>query len=136
MGMDRVDRRNVLARFAALAALGSSGTLARAENAPIRIGQSLPLTGPLASVVQPIAEGQRALLQDVNARGGVGGARIDLLTLDDGADPQRTVDNVHRLVEAERVAGLFGFASVPGLMRALPVLTEYRVPMLAVVVKR
>jgi ABC-type branched-subunit amino acid transport system substrate-binding protein len=130
--MVRVDRRNVLARLAALAALGSSGTAVRAENAPIRIGQSLPLTGPLASVVQPIAEGQHALLQEVNARGGVGGARIELVTLDDGADPQRTVDNVHRLVEAERVAGLFGFASVPGLMRALPVLTAYRVPLLGI----
>jgi ABC-type branched-subunit amino acid transport system substrate-binding protein len=130
--MDRVDRRNVLGRLAALAALGTPGMRAHAENAPIRIGQSLPITGPLAPVVQPIAEGQRALLQDVNARGGVNGARIELVTLDDGADPQRTVDNVHRLVEAERVAGLFGFASVPGLMRALPVVTEYRVPLLGV----
>jgi ABC-type branched-subunit amino acid transport system substrate-binding protein len=82
--------------------------------------------------VQPIAEGQRALLQEVNERGGVGGARVEVVTLDDGADPQRTVDNVHRLVKTERVAGLFGFAFVPGLMRALPLLSDYRMPLLGV----
>jgi len=130
--MDTVARRNVLARLAALAGLSTLGSFARAEIPSIRIGQSLPLSGPLAAVVQPVAEGQRALLQEVNARGGVGGARVEIVTLDDGADPQRTVDNVRRLVEVERVAGLFGFASVPGLMRALPVINECRVPLLGV----
>jgi ABC-type branched-subunit amino acid transport system substrate-binding protein len=130
--MHAVGRRNVLARLGALAGLSSLWPLARADYAPIRIGQSLPLTGPLASVVQPVAEGQRALLQEINAHGGIAGARIEIVTLDDAADPQRTVDNVRRLVDVERVCALFGFASVPGLMRALPVINECKVPLLGV----
>jgi ABC-type branched-subunit amino acid transport system substrate-binding protein len=127
-----IDRRDMLVRLGALASLSTLGPLAHAANAPIRIGQSLPLTGPLAPVVQPIVEGQRALLQEVDARGGIGGARLELVTLDDGSDPQRTADNVRRLVDVERVVGLFGFASVPGLMRALPVIAECRVPLVGV----
>jgi ABC-type branched-subunit amino acid transport system substrate-binding protein len=126
------DRRKVLAQLTALAGLGSLGRLARAENSVIRIGQSLPLTGPLASVVQPIYEGQQALLQDVNARGGIGGSHVKLITLDDESDPQHTADNVRQLVEAEHVECLFGFASVPGLMRALPLINQYKVPLIGV----
>jgi len=75
----RLPRRTLLAAAAALAA---PWTGARAA-ASVRIGQVLPLTGPLGPVVQPIAEGQRALLDAVNARGGIHGAAIDLVTLDD-----------------------------------------------------
>ncbi|HSV34604.1 MAG TPA: ABC transporter substrate-binding protein, partial [Ramlibacter sp.] len=96
------------------------------------IGQSLPLTGPLGSVVAPIAQGQKALLDEVNAEGGVRGAPIELITLDDATQPQRTADNAQRLIESERVAALFGFAFVPGLMWALPLVNERKVPLIGV----
>jgi ABC-type branched-subunit amino acid transport system substrate-binding protein len=126
------DRRKVLAQLTALASLGGLGRLARAEGNTIRIGQSLPLTGPLAPVIQPIYEGQQALLADLNARGGIGGSHVKLITLDDESDPQHTADNVRQLVEAEHVECLFGFASVPGLMRALPLINQYKVPLIGV----
>ncbi len=50
---------------------------------------ALPLTGPLGAVVKPIAEGQKALLDAVNAQGGINGASIDLLTLDDATQPDK-----------------------------------------------
>jgi ABC-type branched-subunit amino acid transport system substrate-binding protein len=125
------DRRRVLAQLAALAGLGSVGGIARAENV-IRVGQSLPLTGPLSSVVQPILEGQKALLQEVNRNGGIGGSHIQMITLDDESDPQHTADNVHQLVEVDHVECLFGFASVPGLMRAMPLLSQYKMPLIGV----
>ena len=76
-------RRELLASVGALAFAGT----ARASAAPVRIGQSLPLTGPLAGIVGPIAQGQAALLESVNAEGGVHGAKIELVTLDDAAQP-------------------------------------------------
>jgi branched-chain amino acid transport system substrate-binding protein len=125
------------ARRRALAALAASGLLGglaplRAAPAPIRIGQSLPLTGPLGPVVKPIAEGQKALLDELNAEGGVRGSRIELLTLDDAATPERTADNTRRLIEDEKVTALFGYAFVPGLVRALPLANEKGVPLLGV----
>jgi ABC-type branched-subunit amino acid transport system substrate-binding protein len=129
--MAAADRRRLLVQLTAMAGLGTLGRIARADNA-IRIGQSLPLSGPLAAVVTPIAEGQRVALEEVNARGGVAGRPIRLISLDDGSNPQSTVDNVRRLVEGERVDCLFGFASVPGLMLALPLLAQYKVPLLGV----
>ncbi|MGY4831025.1 ABC transporter substrate-binding protein [Sphaerotilaceae bacterium SBD11-9] len=126
-----MDRRSVFLAGASAAALGGIGMAARAA-APVRIGQSLPLTGPLGAVVRPIAEGQRALIDDVNARGGVRGAPIELITLDDAADPQKTLDNTRRLLDTEQVTALFGYAFVPGLARALPLVNERRVPLIGI----
>lgn len=124
-------RRNAAAAIAGAGLMGVGVGPARAA-APLRIGQSLPLTGPLGSVVAPIAQGQKALLDEVNAEGGVRGAPIELITLDDATQPQRTADNAQRLIESERVAALFGFAFVPGLMRALPLVNERKVPLIGV----
>ena len=134
-----VSRRRTLAAVAGASALAGLRVAAAAvpvrgagAAAPIRIGQSLPLTGPLAAVVKPIAEGQKALLDELNAEGGVRGAPIELLTLDDGAQPDRTATNTHRLIEEDKVTALFGYAFVPGLLRALPLANEKGVPLLGV----
>lgn len=113
------------------AALAGLSLQARAGTA-LRIGQSLPLSGPIGPVVRPIAEGQKALFDEVNARGGVNGSTIELITLDDAGDPAVTVANATRLIDTEGVVALFGFALVPGLMRTLPLLAERKVPLLAV----
>src|SRR4051812_34019956 len=96
-----MDRRSSLIGVASAAFGGVSMKAAAA--APVRIGQSLPLSGPLGGVVKPIAEGQRALLDEVNAKGGVRGAPVELITLDDATDPLKTVDNTRRLLENEQV---------------------------------
>ena len=121
-------RRELLAAAGALAIGGT----ARAAAAPVRIGQSLPLTGPLAGIVGPIAQGQTALLESVNADGGVHGAKIELVTLDDAAQPARTLENTRTLLDQLNVASLFGYGSVPGLLKALPLINERRVPLLGV----
>ncbi|WP_421954331.1 ABC transporter substrate-binding protein [Polaromonas sp.] len=126
-----VSRRRTLAAVASVGTLGSLAPIVGAATS-VRIGQSLPLTGPLGSVVKPIAEGQKALLDELNAEGGVRGARIELLTLDDGAQPDSTAANTRRLIEDESVTALFGYAFVPGLLRALPLANEKGVPLLGV----
>ena len=127
----RLSRRRLLAAAATGTAL--MGALGRAQaTGSVRIGQSLPLTGPLRPVVEPIVQGQQALLQEVEARGGVLGQRIELITLDDAADPARTVENARQLIADAHVASLFGFAFVPGLMRTLPLLAQHQVPLIGV----
>lgn len=97
----------------------------------VRVGQCLPLTGPLGPVVRPIAEGQKLLVDAVNAQGGVNGAPIELVTLDDAANPVRTLEHTQKLLD-QGVATLFGYAFVPGLVRTLPLLDERRVPLLGI----
>src|SRR5881398_1905099 len=118
-GLARIGRRRLLAGACALPFAS-----ARAAE-KVRIGQCLPLTGPLAAVVQPIAEGQKLLLDAVNAQGGVHGAAIELLTLDDRAQPATTLEQTRKLLDDASVSALFGYAFVPGLVRTMPLLAIY-----------
>ncbi|MDN3918688.1 ABC transporter substrate-binding protein [Roseateles violae] len=127
--MPCIARRSLLAAVCSLPFAGAARAAAAAE---IRIGQVLPLTGPLGPVVRPIAEGQKLLLDAVNAQGGINGAQIRLLTLDDAAQPAATLEHTQKLLDQHGVAALFGYAFVPGLMRALPLLDERRVPLIGV----
>jgi ABC-type branched-subunit amino acid transport system substrate-binding protein len=127
---DALRRRTLLA--AACALPFASAARATAPAGPVRIGQSLPLTGPLGPVVRPIAEGQKLLLDSVNAQGGVYGAPIELVTLDDAAQPARTLENTQKLLDDPALASLFGYAFVPGLVKTLPLLDERQVPMIGI----
>jgi ABC-type branched-subunit amino acid transport system substrate-binding protein len=124
-GLARIARRRLLAAACALPFAAHATTT-------VRIGQCLPITGPLGPVVQPIAEGQKLLLDAVNAQGGVHGATIELLTLDDHAQPDATLEHTRRLLDEQSVVALFGYAFVPGLVRSLPLLDERRVPLVGI----
>ena len=78
----------------------------------IRIGNTASYSGP-ASAYGIIAKTEAALFKMVNEQGGVGGRRIDYISLDDGYSPPRTVDQVRRLVEQDEVAIMFATIGTP-----------------------
>lgn len=83
------------------------------SSAPIVIGQVLPMSGPLASVGRDIEQATRAHFDYVNARGGIGGHRIELITLDDGNDPKAHALAASRLIKEKNVVALLNcFGSI------------------------
>jgi branched-chain amino acid transport system substrate-binding protein len=72
------------------------------------------------------------LFDAVNARGGINGAAIELVTLDDAAQPAKTVEHTRTLLEDPGLVALFGYAFVPGLVQALPLADAKRVPLIGV----
>jgi branched-chain amino acid transport system substrate-binding protein len=105
--------RRFLLQSAAAAAYSAQGfRSARAENAPgvtdteIKIGQTMPYSGP-ASAWGVIGRAEIAYFQMINDQGGVNGRKLNLISLDDGYSPPKTVEQVRRLVEHEQVAFLF-----------------------------
>ena len=100
-------RRRVLAQTSAIA-LASFVAMAHAQVQPparseargdILVGRSTALSGGMAPFLQPIHEGQDAAIAHANASGGIGGRKIRLVTLDDGFDPGRALDNTRQLAE-------------------------------------
>ncbi len=73
----------------------------------IKIGQTMPYSGPLSGYAN-IAKAEAAYFAMINAAGGVGGRRIRLISLDDGFNPARTMEQTKKLVEHEQVLLLFG----------------------------
>ena len=73
----------------------------------IKIGQTMPYSGPLSGMGthgRTIA----AYFVKINEEGGVNGRKINLLSLDDGYSPPKTVEQTRKLVEQEQVLLLFG----------------------------
>lgn len=72
----------------------------------IVLGNTLPLSGPLASAGLAARTGMEAYLARVEREGGVGGRHVTLRSLDDAYVVGRHVDNVRQLLEQERVDAL------------------------------
>ncbi len=84
------------------------------------IGQSAPLTGGNAQFGNDIRDGAAAYFATVNARGGVQGKPIELVTLDDKNDRNQAGANAKTLLENKHLLALFGFASATLSLDALP----------------
>ena len=111
----------------AAAALGAPAA-ANAETfsqRPIKIGQSAPFTGPSAALGLEMEDGIEACITAVNRVGGIFGRPIEYIRMDDGYDPDRTLDNVHKMIGAG-VFGFCGFVGTPTSLRVLPVVTAAR----------
>ncbi|MFD6435568.1 ABC transporter substrate-binding protein [Streptomyces venezuelae] len=80
---------------------------APAGGAPVRVGIITSATSPVggAAFTGP-RDGAKAYFDRLNARGGIGGRRVEVRTCDDGGSGVGNNDCVHRLVEEEKVVAL------------------------------
>ena len=77
-----------------------------ASDTEIKIGQTMPYSGP-ASAYGTIGKAEADYFRMINEQGGVNGRKINLITLDDGYSPPKTVEQTRRLVEQEQVLLIF-----------------------------
>lgn len=75
-------------------------------NTEIKVGQSAPFSGP-ASVYGQISTAESDYFNMINDQGGINGRKINLIALDDGYSPPKTIEVVRRLIEEDQVAILF-----------------------------
>ena len=103
----------------ALCALVAVACTAQAQDKWL-IGQSAPLTGGNGKFGQDIHDGAQAWFSWLNAKGGVHGKPIELLSLDDKNDRKLAGANAGVLLDNKDVLALFGFASATLSLDALP----------------
>jgi branched-chain amino acid transport system substrate-binding protein len=77
-----------------------------ATDTEIKIGQTMPYSGPL-SAYGTIGRVEAIYLKMINDLGGINGRKINFISLDDGFSPPKTVEQVRKLVEQEEVLLLF-----------------------------
>jgi ABC-type branched-subunit amino acid transport system substrate-binding protein len=85
-----------------LAALAQKKYDAGATDKEIRIGNTVPYSGPASAYGIP-GKAMSAVFDKVNADGGINGRKIKFISLDDGYNPAKTVEQVRKLVEEEEV---------------------------------
>ena len=94
----------------------------------ILIGQSAALSGPAQELGLEMRLGAQLYFDQINTAGGVHGRKIELVSLDDGYEPERAAANTKKLIDEEKVLALFAYVGTPTSAAALPVFTEAKVP--------
>ena len=102
-----------------------------AARAQILIGQTTAVTGPVAASVGETLVGLRLYLDHVNAKGGVGGEQIKLITLDDKFEPKLAGENARKLIEDDKVVALFMSRATPHTQAILPHLAKHNIALIA-----
>jgi branched-chain amino acid transport system substrate-binding protein len=112
-----ISRRRLLATAGAGAALAASpfgSNLLQAQQAPIRIGMSMPQTGGLAGGGKASLLGIEIWRDDVNAKGGLLGRKVELVVYDDKSSASETPAIYSKLIDVDKVDLLFApYATVP-----------------------
>ncbi len=97
----------------------------------ILFGQSAAFSGPAAELGRGMRLGIQAAFKEANDAGGVHGRRLELVTVDDGYEPEAAITNTRRLIEDEGVFALVGGVGTPTSRSAVPVADEAGVPYIA-----
>jgi branched-chain amino acid transport system substrate-binding protein len=132
-----ITRRTFVQSSAAAAAFAAGAGSALADNAPgvtdteIKIGQTMPYSGP-ASAYGVIGRTEAAYFKMINDQGGINGRKINLISLDDAYSPPKTVEQVRRLVEDEKVAFTFQTLGTAPNLAIRQYLNDNKVPQLFV----
>jgi len=83
-----------------------------ATDKEIKVGNINPYSGP-ASAYGAIGKAIQAYFDKINAEGGVNGRKINFISLDDGYNPAKTVEQARKLVEEDEVLFIFNTLGTP-----------------------
>jgi branched-chain amino acid transport system substrate-binding protein len=108
-----MERRTFLGGTVAVATFGLASN-AVAQQAPIKIGMSMALTGGLAGGGKASLLGIEIWRDDVNAKGGLLGRKVELVVYDDKSSASETPAIYSKLLDVDKVDLLFApYATVP-----------------------
>jgi branched-chain amino acid transport system substrate-binding protein len=94
----------------------------------ILFGQAAALEGPSSALGQGMRQGILAAFAEVNAKGGVHGRKLTLISRDDGYDPDRSMMQTVKLIEEDQVFALIGAVGTPTSMATVPIAAAKGVP--------
>lgn len=102
----RTDRRTLLAGAASLAVF-SSRAFAQ-QTGPIRIGTLTPQTGAGGPYGPVMVKAVRAVVDEVNAAGGILGRKVEVVSEDDQTNPEAAVRAARKLIDVDKVCAIIG----------------------------
>ncbi len=99
-------KRFVTGFIMSTAVLAISATMAVAGT--IKVGAILAVTGGASFLGGPEARTIEMLAEEINAKGGINGNKIELLIKDSGGSPEKAISFAKQLIEEEKVFAIIG----------------------------
>ena len=122
---------SVITAMAAGSALAQKKYDVGADDKEIKLGHINPYSGP-ASAYGAIGKSIGAYFDKINAEGGINGRKVKFITLDDGYNPAKTVEQTRKLVEQEEVLLIFQPLGTPPNSAIHKYMNDKKVPHLFV----
>ncbi len=116
-----------LCAFAAISML--SVPVAWAET--LKIGALLAVTGPSSFLGGPEARTLEMLVEQVNAKGGINGNKVELLLKDTAGNPEKAISLAKQLLEEEKVLAVVGPSSSGETMSVKKIFEDAKTPLLS-----
>jgi branched-chain amino acid transport system substrate-binding protein len=114
----------VVAALLSLVMAGSAGFAAET----IKVGVLLPLTGSMAKFGEIEKRSFDMAVEEINAKGGVNGKKIELLFEDDTGKPDVGRSGIEKLISREKVPVITGGYASSVVAAAAPVAQQFKVP--------
>ncbi|MBU1043604.1 MAG: ABC transporter substrate-binding protein [Candidatus Omnitrophica bacterium] len=93
----------------------------------IIIGQSAALSGPTKALGIEMKAGMNAYFGYINSIGGVNGRKFELVSYDDGYEPERCIEQTRKLI-SDGVFALIGYVGTPTSKAAVPIVEQEKIP--------
>ncbi|MCF8210605.1 MAG: ABC transporter substrate-binding protein [Rhodoferax sp.] len=90
----------------------------------IKIGSILSVTGPAAFLGEDMKAGMELAVEEINAKGGVAGRKIDWIFYDAESQTQKGLTATRRLLDQDKVDMIVGGGNMSGMAIAMLGLTE------------
>jgi branched-chain amino acid transport system substrate-binding protein len=120
--------------FAAGLAAAVAATSAGAEDGvsadKILLGQVAALEGPAAALGLGMRQGLMAAFAEANRSGGVNGRKIELVSVNDGYEPDLSIVAAHKLIDKDKVFALIGSVGTPTSAAVEPIAAAAGVPLI------
>lgn len=98
------------------------------SNDTILFGQVAALEGPSAALGQGMRQGLLAAFSEINAKGGIHGRKLKLISRNDGYDPDRSVVETVKMIYEDKIFALIGAVGTPTSMATVPIAASNDVP--------
>ena len=98
---------------------------------PIKIGSFLTVTGPASFLGDPELKTLQVYVEEINAKGGVKGRKIELIHYDTGGDAKDAVSFVKRLIKSDKVDLLIGGTTTGDTMAVVPDVEKEGIPFIS-----
>lgn len=120
-----MSRSTYVARLAAAVAAASFAAVGGGQaQEPIKLGFAGALSGPASFVGVEIKRGAEIAIDEINAKGGVKGRKLVLVSRDDEHNPVKTVAQYRELVEREKVVGIVGATNSASMLAVAPIVND------------
>ena len=119
-------------KFAAVLGLGFAAVLAAGPaSAQVKVGAVLSVSGPASFLGDPEKKTLDIYIDDINAKGGINGQKLQLVLYDDGGDANAARTFATRLVEEDKVAAVVGGTTTGTTMAMMPVFEDAQTPFIS-----